>query len=47
MIRDGTRFRDLGADFFLRLNTKKILNRSVKQIESLGFKVTVEEKVGA
>jgi transposase len=42
MIKDGTAFRDLGADYFLRLNTDRILRSSVKRIESLGFRVQIE-----
>ena len=44
MIKDGTHFQDLGADYFLKMNSTKILKSSVKRIESLGYKVTVEEQ---
>ena len=47
MIRDGTQFRDLGADYFLVLNKNRILKSSIKRIESLGYKVTIEETVAA
>jgi hypothetical protein len=43
MIRDKTSYRDLGADYFIKRNREEIMRRSKKRIESLGFKVTVEE----
>jgi transposase len=46
MIRDNTRYRDLGADYFLKRNREDIMRRSKKRIESLGFKVTVEDMAG-
>ena len=42
MIRDGTTFNDLGANYFTKRNTDRILNSSIKRIESLGFKVQIE-----
>jgi hypothetical protein len=43
MIRDKTSYRDLGADYFLKRNREEIMLRSKKRIESLGFKVIIEE----
>jgi transposase len=43
MIRDGTAFEELGADYLTKQNKEGIIKRSVKKIEALGFKVTVEE----
>jgi transposase len=43
MIRDKTSFRELGADYFAERNRNEIMKRSLKRIESLGFKVTVED----
>jgi transposase len=43
MIRDRSHYRDLGADYFDKLNKQDIVKRTVKRIESLGFKVTLEE----
>jgi transposase len=43
MIRDRSHYRDLGADYFNKLNKQDIVMRTVKRIESLGFKVTLEE----
>jgi hypothetical protein len=44
MIRDGEHFHDIGADYFLKMNAKRILNSSIKRIESLGFDVKVEAR---
>jgi transposase len=43
MIRDRSHYSDLGADYFNKLNKQDIIKRNVKRIESLGFKVTLEE----
>lgn len=36
-------YRELGGDYFDRLNRKHLKNRLVRKLESLGLKVTVEE----
>jgi len=41
IIRDGTQFNDLGADYFLTINKSRILKSSIKRIESLGYSVEV------
>jgi transposase len=43
MIKDGTVYEDLGADYFTQRNREEIVKRSMKRIEALGFKVTIEE----
>jgi hypothetical protein len=43
MIRDRSHYHDLGADYFNNLNKQDIVRRTVKRIESLGFKVTLEK----
>jgi transposase len=43
IIRDRSHYRDLGADYFNKLNKQDIVRRTVKRIESLGFKVTLEQ----
>jgi hypothetical protein len=43
MIRDRSHYRDLGAEYFNKLNKQDIVRRTVKRIESLGYKVTLEE----
>jgi transposase len=47
MIKDGTLYGELGADYFTGLNKKDILRRTVKRIESLGYRVTLEEMPAA
>lgn len=42
MLKDGTRYRDLGGNFFDELNKQAVVKRSVKRLEALGYKVTVE-----
>lgn len=43
MIREGTTYEDLGADYFVQHNREDIMKRNKKRIESLGFKVTIED----
>jgi len=47
MIRDKTHFKDIGADYFLKLNENRILRSSIKRIESLGFSVTLGDRITA
>lgn len=42
ILRDGTCYHDLGADYFDRLNPEGLRRRLTKRLEGLGFKVTVE-----
>jgi len=41
MIRDGTRYKDLGSDYFDKRDKQGIVLRSIKRIKSLGFDVVV------
>jgi len=41
MIRDGTRYKDLGPDYFDKRDKQAIVMRSIKRIQSLGFAVTI------
>ncbi len=43
MIRDGSPYHDLGADYFTERDHQGILRRNKKKIEALGYKVTVEK----
>ena len=43
MIKDGTCYNELGADYFSKLRKHDILRSTVKRIESLGYRVTLEE----
>jgi transposase len=42
MLRDGTEYRDLGANYFDERDREATLRRSVRRLERLGYKVTVE-----
>lgn len=43
LIKYDLTYRDLGADFFDQRNRERIKHRAVKRLNSLGFKVTIEE----
>ena len=43
MLRDGTVHQDLGAGYFEQRQRKDVAHRAVRQLERLGFKVTLEE----
>jgi transposase len=42
MLRDGTEYVDLGADYFDRRNEQRVQRQLVKRLEHLGFKVSLE-----
>jgi transposase len=42
LLRDHVTYRELGADYFDRRDRDRTLRRNVKQLEALGFKVTLE-----
>jgi len=42
MIKNGTRYKDLGPDFFDKRNKDGIVKRSIKRLEALGFEVSVK-----
>jgi transposase len=41
ILRDGVNYKDLGPDYYDRQNKNKVVRRHVKQLESLGYKVTI------
>ncbi len=43
VLQNRTRYQDLGGDYFARRNIDKQRKRLIRQLESLGVKVTVEE----
>jgi transposase len=47
MLRDGTVYRDMGSDYFDRLDREAIVKRSVRRLEHLGYQVTLQEPVAA
>lgn len=42
MIKHGTHYHELGADYFETRSKEDIIKRSVKRIEALGFRVQIE-----
>ncbi len=47
MLKKGTRYCDLGANHYDELNKQAVARRSIKRLEALGFKVTVEPVAAA
>jgi len=43
MIKNRTQYNDLGADFFQNRNKESIVRQNVKRLQSLGYKVILEE----
>jgi transposase len=43
MLKDGTVYQDIGADYFDRLDREAIMKRSIRRLESLGYHVTLQE----
>jgi transposase len=43
ILRDETTYQELGADYFARRDRERTLRRSVRQLEALGYRVTLEE----
>jgi len=43
LLKEGTQYADLGADFFDRLEPQRLIRYYVKRLERLGHKVTLEQ----
>ena len=43
IMRDGTTYHELGADYFARRDRERTMRRSVKQREAIGYHVTIEK----
>jgi len=43
MIQNRTHYHELGADFFQKRNKDALVRHNIKRLESLGYKVTLEE----
>lgn len=43
VMRDGVTYRELGADYFLKRDRERTKRRSIKQLEALGYRVTIDE----
>jgi transposase len=41
LLRDGTSYRELGGDYFDKLNPKRTANRLIERLQALGLHVTV------
>ena len=41
MLKNNESFRDLGADYYFSLDADRIKNRNVKNLEKLGFSVSL------
>ena len=42
MLRDGTPYQDLGADYFLDRDRQGVKRRAIRHLETLGFQVTLQ-----
>jgi transposase len=47
MLKDGTEYRELGANFFDRLHPEKIARYHLRRLQELGYTVTVESSAAA
>jgi transposase len=47
LIRDGTVYKDLGADYFVQRDREKIERRAVRDLKQIGYDVILQEKVAA
>lgn len=43
VMRDGVTYQELGADYFDRRHAERAVRRHVRQLEALGFRVTIEQ----
>lgn len=43
LMRDGTTYQELGPDYFARRDRDRTVRRSLRQLEALGYRVTIEE----
>lgn len=44
ILKNGVEYRDLGADYFDRLNPVRLTHRLVRRLEGLGFQVLLEAR---
>jgi len=44
LLRDGVAFEELGADYYTKRNPERIKRRALKQLEDLGFEVSLTQK---
>jgi len=44
LLKKGTRYQDLGSDYFDKLNEQAVVRRTVARLEALGYKVTLDRQ---
>ena len=44
MLKRGTEYRELGADYFDRIEPRRLEPQAVSRLERLGFTVTLQKK---
>ena len=42
-MRDGVTYHELGADYFDRRDAERTVRRHVRQLEALGYRVTIDQ----
>ena len=47
LLKDGTTYQELGADFFEKLEPERLVRYLVRRLEKLGHKVTLEPREDA
>ncbi len=47
LLRDGTVYQDLGADFFQKRDREQVAKRAINTLKRLGYEVSLEEAVAA
>ncbi len=47
MLRDGTKFQDLGADFYRQHDREQIARRAVTTLNKLGYEVSLKDPLAA
>lgn len=47
MLKQGVPYKELGEDYLNKRNKDKVIRYHKKQLEKLGFEITVTEKVAA
>ena len=47
LLKDGTTYQELGADFFEKLEPERLVRYLVHRLEKLGHKVTLEPREDA
>jgi hypothetical protein len=44
MLKDGTDYEDLGPGYLDSLNSRRVVNRTVRRLEALGYDVQVTKR---